>query len=201
MKFDNFSAIDSGIIRDSANRNRNAYVMNAPRVTRKLRERRRVNLFFGVSGAEGYAPYTLMAGQVIPNATINDIGASYIDIKQNEFDLGVRDINLGDFDVVSVNDTSMQDPTSTPKNISGYDLKNGAIVTIRLNKDVQVGVPTTPETAMEQSGEVPTAIDSSVLRTETGTATSTTQSPLKNIGLLAVGFFGGILVYKFILKK
>lgn len=200
MKFDNFSAIDGGMIRNYANTNRNAYVMNAPRVTRKLRERRRVNLFFGVSGAEGYAPFTLVAGQVIPNATINDIGASYIDIKQNEFDLGIRDINLGDFDIVSVDNTSMQDPTSTAKNISGFDVKNGAIVTIRLNKDVQVGVPTTPETAMEQSGEVPTAVDSSVLRTDTAT-TTTTQSPLKNVALIAIGFFGGILAYKFILKK
>lgn len=199
MKFDNFSAIDSGIIRDYANRNKNAYVINAPRVTRKLRERKRVNFFFGVAGAEGYEPYALPSGQVIPNATINDIGASFIDVKQNEFDLGIRDINLGDFDIVSIEDTSMQDPTSTSKNVSGFDVKNGAIVTIRLNKDVEVGVPTTAETAMAQAGEAPMA-DASVLRTATGSTTNT-QSPLKNIGLLAVGFFGGVLLYKFILKK
>jgi hypothetical protein len=199
MKFDNFSAIDSGI-KQNSNRNTNAVVTNAPRVTRKLRERKRLNFFFGVAGAEGFEPYTLPAGQVIPNATINDIGASFIDIKQNEFDLGIRDINLGDFDIVFVTDTSLQDPTSTSKNISGFDVKNGAIVTIRLNKDVEVGVPTTAETAMAQAGETPMA-DASVLRTATGSTTTTTQSPLKNIGLLAVGFFGGVLLYKFILKK
>jgi hypothetical protein len=200
MRFDNFSAIDSGIIPTPQMISPQAVMRYAPRVVRKMRNRKRINFFFGVAGAEGYAPYTLVAGQVIPNATINDIGASFIDIKQNDFDLGVRDINLGDFDIVSVEDTSMQDPTSSVKSISGYDLQNGAIVTIRLNKDVQVGVPTTPETAMEQAQE-PIATSSMMDSTRSTSATTATQSPLKTIGLLAVGFFGGILAYKFILKK
>jgi hypothetical protein len=200
MRFDNFSAIDSGIIRTPQMTSPQPVMRYAPRVVRKMRNRKRMNFFFGVAGAEGYAPYTLVAGQVIPNATINDIGASFIDIKQNDFDLGVRDINLGDFDIVSVEDTSMQDPTSSVKSISGYDLQNGAIVTIRLNKDVQVGVPTTPETAMEQAQE-PMATSSMMDSTRSTSATTATQTPLKTIGLLAVGFFGGILAYKFLLKK
>jgi hypothetical protein len=200
MKFDNFSAIDSGIKRSPKTTSPRPVMRYAPRVVRKMRNRKRTSFFFGVAGAEGYAPYTLVAGQVIPNATINDIGASFIDIKQNDFDLGIRDINLGDFDVVSVEDISMQDPTSSVKSISGYDLKNGAIVTIRLNKDVQVGVPTTPETAMEQ-GQEPMATSSMMDSTRSTSANTTTQSPLKTIALLGVGFFGGILAYKFLYKK
>lgn len=199
MKFDNFSAIDAGIVPSMKTTNTKPVTRYAPRAVRRLRNRKRGNFFFGVSGAEGYAPYTLPSGQVIPNATINDIGASFIDVKQNDFDLGVRDINLGDFDVVSVNDTSMQDPTSTSKTISGFDLKNGAIVTIRLNKDVQLGVPTTPETAMEQAQE-PIVATTDVTKSTTAT-TSTQGSAMKTIGLLAVGFFGGVLAYKFIFKK
>jgi hypothetical protein len=153
MRFDNFSAIDSGIVRTPQITSPQPVRRYAPRVVRKMRNRKRINFFFGVAGGEGYINYSLMSGQVIPNATINDIGASFIDVKQNDFDLGIRDINLGDFDVVSVQDTSMQDPTSSVKSISGYDLQNGAIVTIRLNKDVQVSVPTTAETAMEQAQE------------------------------------------------
>ena len=200
MKFDNFSAIDSGIVPTSKMTSPQPVRRYAPRVVRKMRNRKRINFFFGVAGGEGYINYSLMSGQVIPNATINDIGASFIDVKQNEFDLGIRDINLGDFDVVSVQDTSMQDPTSSVKSISGYDLQNGAIVTIRLNKDVQVSVPTTAETAMEQAQE-PMATSSMMDSTRSTSATTTTQSPLKTIGLLAVGFFGGILAYKFLFKK
>ena len=201
MKFDNFSAIDSGIIRSPKTTSQQPVMRYAPRVVRKMRNRKRTSFFFGVAGAEGYAPYTLVAGQVIPNATINDIGASFIDIKQNDFDLGVRDINLGDFEIVSVEDTSMQDPTSSVKSVSGYDLQNGAIVTIRLNKDVQVAVPTTAETAMEQSQEAMATTTSTMDSTRSTTATTATQTPLKTIGLLAVGFFGGILAYKFLYKK
>jgi len=200
MKFDNFSAIDSGIIRSPKTTSQQPVTKYAPRVVRKMRNRKRINFFFGVAGAEGYAPYTLVAGQVIPNATINDIGASFIDIKQNDFDLGVRDINLGDFEIVSVEDRSMQDPTSSVKSVSGYDLQNGAIVTIRLNKDVQVGVPTTPETAMEQSQEL-MATSAVMDSTRSTIPTTATQTPLKTIALLAVGFFGGILAYKFLYKK
>jgi hypothetical protein len=201
MKFDNFSAIDSGIIPTPQMTSPQPVKRYAPRVIRKMRNRKRTNFFFGVAGGEGYITYSLISGQVIPNATINDIGASFIDVKQNDFDLGIRDINLGDFDIVSVQDTSMQDPTSSVKSISGYDLKNGAIVTIRLNKDVQVAVPTTAETAMEQSQEAMATTTSTMDSTRSTTATTATQTPLKTIGLLAVGFFGGILAYKFLYKK
>lgn len=205
MRFDNFSAVEAGIVRNKPKGNGSVVGLPlSPIVTRRLRNRANGNYFFGATGDNGFITYSLFQGQIVPNAIINDIGASYIESPQNEFDLGIRDINAGDFEIVSVNDTSAQDPTSPLKNISGFDVKNGAVVTIRLNKDVEVLVPTTEESALIQSGELEatTMADPSVLRTETATQpTLADNKSLRNLLLVALALYGGYIALKLSSKK
>jgi hypothetical protein len=87
-------------------------------------------------------------GSIINNARINWNGIEFETKKENEYDYGIRNVNFGDFEILSIVDRS-KEPNIPPynqlkKDINGFKVTYNTIVNVKLNKNITNSINNAP---------------------------------------------------------
>ena len=158
-----------------------------------------------------YKDIIIPSGSTFNNATIKGFGnVVFKDTPQNQFDMGGRYAKNGEYEILSVVDRSKEDnaPFAQPITISGFSVKIGTVVNIRLTKNVTNSIPT-ELIIMTMTGNAPTMTGNAPTNTgnapiNTGANTNTSNTTKKSIftpkniiiGVLTIGAILGLLKWR-----
>jgi len=141
------------------------------------------------------------SGSTFKDATIKGSGiVVFKDTPQNQFDMGLRIAKNGEYEILSVVDRSKEDnaPFAQPITISGFSVKIGTVVNIRLTKNVTNSIPT-ELIIMTTVAPTNTRINTNT-RANTNTSNTTKKSIFtpKNIiiSVIAIGAILGLLKWR-----